>query len=876
MEEFRVRSMWMMRMLPSFSLALGNLTAKRGRTTLMIGAVALAASLIVAMSCAMKSVQQSMEFGLERILGAADARIIHQFGGRFDEAILEEVLTWPQVEHAAGRLFGSLTLVHADQRRDADGRILRLTPSAIGVDFEIERRFRELTLIAGRMPVELHEILLDAIAAEELEAGVGDELLLQRFGEPIAFTVAGIYQRERLIGMIQRAQIRLDRTLLAEATGFTGQLSSIAIQLEERADVVAFCARHEHELPDALTLEPAEMARAGFDRRIEASQLGIIVMTVLTFMCAAFIIVTAMTSSVIERQREMAMMRSIGASRAQLIVSQLIFGLFVGAIGAALGVPLGIGIAGALVWWFDEFLIGGLALHATGIVLGTAGAALAGLLAAAYPAWEAGRVSPLEAMSRRARPVRKFGIIVTSLFGLALIVAQLVLFITPESPEAVFYSYVYVGLPVMHIGYFILAVPMLLLVIALISRPVSRLLLLPADMLGQSARSTPYRNGFTAGALMVGISILVSTWSGGQSLMHDWLGKIEFADGFAYHPTGIRPEQQRAIAQLPFVEAYCPISYLPLRVIGQRVFGVEGVSPANVVAVGFDPEVFFAVNAVEWLQGEEQHAIRRLKEGDAVIVAERFLIARGISVGQTITLGAGRVERDFEIVGVVSSAGLDIATQVFGVRSAYMEYAVSTVFLDFDAVATHFDNRDAYLMQLNIAGDIADDEVRDAISEVAPGVRFRSGRWIIETINRVAVTLLAAQSAIAFIALFLACFGVGNVIIANIHSRRHEYGVLRAAGAQRGLLVRLILGEAGLIAVTGAVVGTALGLHLSWIGAIFYRDYAGIPLQVTIPVTPALIGWLILIVMALLVALPAALSIMRCTPSALLAVGRND
>lgn len=862
-------------MLPSWSLALNNLLAKRGRTMLMIGAIAMSVSLIVAMSCAIKSVQQSMELGLERILGAADARVIHQFGGRFDEEILDRVRQWPQVTHAAGRLNGSVTLVHADERRDEEDRLLRLNPSAVGVDFAIEQAFRELTLLEGRMPVEPHEILLDAIAAEELQASASHELKLQRFGEPMFFTVVGVYERERLIGMIQRAQIRLDRDLLAEATGFTGQLSGIAIQLEDRADVAVFTQQHQDELPESLSLEQAEMARAGFDRRIEAGQLGIIVTTVLTFMCAAFIIVTAMTSSVIEREREMAMMRSIGAGRGQLVAAQLFYGVFIGAIGAALGVPLGIGLAAVLVWWYAELLPAGLTLHAMGIALGSIGAGCAGLAAAIYPAWETGRVSPLEAMSRRARPARPVGIVLAALLGLALIGLQLLLLI-PESRETVFFSYVYVGLPAVHIGYFVLAVPVLIVVIVLISRPISRLLALPADMLGQSVRSTPYRNGFTAGALMVGISILVSTWSGGQSLMHDWLGKIEFADGFAYHPSGIHPEQQQAIAELPFVEAHCPIGYLPLQVVGRRVFGVEGVSPANVVAVGFDPEVFFAINAVEWIQGEQAHATQRLQDGNAVIVAERFLVARGLGVGETITLGAGRVEREFEIVGVVSSAGLDIATQVFGVRNAYMEYAVSTVFLDFNAMARYFDNHDAYLMQLNIAGDVSDEGARESISDVAPGVRFQSGRWIMETINQIAATSLAVQSVVAFIAMFLACLGVGNVIVANIHSRRHEYGVLRAAGAQRGLLVRLILGEAGLIAFTGAIVGTALGLHLSWVGTIFYRDLAGIPLRMAYPVMPTFIGWLVLLVMAMLVALPTAVTIMRRSPSMLLAVGRND
>jgi putative ABC transport system permease protein len=865
----------MIRMLPSWSLALNNLLAKRGRSALMIGAIAVSAALIVAMSCAIKSVQRSMEFGLERVLGATDARIIHQFGGRFDEATLEHVRQWPGVKTVGGRLTGSITLVHQDLRRDDDGRPLRLTPTAVGVDFAVEEAFRELTLVRGRMPQDRYEILIDAITAVELEADVDDMLVLQRFGEPIEFIVSGVYQRERLIGMIQRAQVRIDRGLLAEATGFEGQLSGIVIQLADGMDVLAFCERHGDELPDALSLEPAEMARAGFDRRIEASRLGILITTVLTFICAGFIIVTAMTSSVIERQREMAMMRSIGAGRGQLVGAQILFGLIVGIAGAIVGVPLGIGLAAILVAWYHEFLPAGLSIHSLGIAFGSGGAVLAGLLSAIYPAWEASRVTPLQAMARRARPVRKRGIVFAAVLGASLIIAQVLLTFL-DSREAVFYTYVYAGLPALHVGYFILAIPALVLITWAISRIVSRVLHLPADMLGQSTLSTPYRNGFTAGALMVGIAILVSTWSGAQSLMQNWLGKIEFADGFAYHPSGFRPEHQQAIAQLPFVKDYCPISYLPLRVIGQQVFGVEGIAPANVVAIGFDPEVFFRINAVDWLQGDPAHAIPRLTEGDAVIVAERFLVARDIGVGDTLRLGAGRVERDFEIVGVVTSAGLDIATQVFGVRSAYMEYAVSAVFIDFNALAEHFDNHDAYLIQVSIDEAVADEGVRAAIEDAVPGARFRSGRWIKETINNVARTMLVVQSIVAFVALLLATIGVGNVIIANIHSRRHEYGVLRAAGAQRGLLVRLILGEAGLIALTGAIVGTALGMHVSWMGTIFYRDMAGIPLTLSVPVAPMLIGWLVLVVMALLVATPVSLSIMRRTPSSLLAVGRND
>lgn len=871
-------------MLPSWQLALNFLSGKRGRTALILAAVSLAAALVVAVSCAISTVQASMESGLVRVLGAADVRVIHQFNGRFNEDMIEQVRNWPQVKYATARLGATLSVTNADSRIIREPGVPQYwTVSATGVDFTTEGHFTHTTLRGGRLPREPHEVLIDELTVEDRGAAVGDELIVERAGGAMRLTVVGIEERPRLIAALQQPTIRMDRSTLAEAAHHRGEVSSMWLILEEGADVEAFCEQHQRDLPHMLVLEPAEMVRSGFDQRIVTSRFGVLIASVLTFMSAAFIAVTAMTTSVIERQREMALVRSIGAARGQLFASQMLVGVILGALGANVGIPLGIALAGALVWWFQDALQTGVAIHTGGIMLAFTGSMIAGLLGALYPAWLASTVTPMQAIARRARPVRAAAVVTCTFIGLCLVAVQLALLL-PENVETRFYGYAYIGLPIVHVGYFLLAVPILMAVAALLGRPLAILLRLPSggrDMLTNSILATPFRNGFTAGALMVGISVLVSTWAGGQALLHDWLGQVQFADGFAYRRTGIPQEQQQAIAALPFVKEVCPIGYLPVRIIDRQVFGVRGLSPANVTCIGFDPDVFFTINAVDWIQGDEQHAIKRLKDGDAIIVAERFLTARNVGMGDRLTLGAGgmlsgtRHEAEFEIVGVVSSAGLDLVTQVFGVRSAYMEYSVSSVFMDVAAVKKHFDNDDALMMQINLANDISDEDAEAAIAAVAPGVRFRSGRWIMQMIKDVARTLLNVQSAIAFAALILACIGVGNVIAANVYARRFEYGVLRAIGGKRSLLLRLIFGEAMLLAIGGAVTGTILGMHLGWVGTTFYRDLAGIDVRISFPAIPTSIGWAVLILMALAAATPAALSLMRGQPTTLLAGGRH-
>jgi putative ABC transport system permease protein len=875
-------------MLPSWRLARNSLAGKPGRLALMVGAVAISCALVVAVSCAVASVQASLEAGITQFLGASDARLIHQFNGRFDQSLVEKVRSWPEVEYATGRLFSSLTLVHADGRVNEKGEMIRSTPTALGVDFPMEEIFRKPKYLAGGAPKARDEIILDPAAAEELRAKPGDVLEVQRFGEPILVKVAGVFDRPRLPA-VQRPLIEVDLDLLQEAAGQADQLTSVAIILNEGEDVAAFCQRHSAKaegLPEALTVEPADRVRAGFDRQVSASRFGFVVASMLTFMSAAFIIVTAMTTSVTQRQRELAVTRCVGASRGQLFASQMMGGLLVAVIGAVIGVPLGIGLTWLLYLWFSEFLPAGVAIHPLGLQLSLIGAVASGVIGALYPAWLASHVAPLQAMTVHARPVRAISIIIALLIALSLVGLHLAL-LTIDDVSTRFLWYAYVGLPAAQAGYFVLASPVIVLAALLVAPLLELVLRLPSGMLRRSVLATPFRHGFTAGALMVGMALLVSSWSNATSLLEDWLGKIKFADAFAYRSAGIPLEQQRAIEALPFVEQTCPIGYMPVRVIDRQIFGVRGLAPPNITVMGFDVDRFFDLNAVEWVAGEPDRAIAKLKDGSGLIVADRFLHTQRVKIGDRLKLGSGGaatdgsgegsggVRAEFEIVGAINSAGLDIVTQLFGIRSQYLDYSISCVFLDMATVERVFDNHDVLILQANLRGDITDEEATKIVEQTAPGVAFRSGRKIMDDINEIAVGALAVQTTVAFAALVLASLGVGNVILANIHGRRYEYGVLRAVGGQRALLVRLIFGEATLLAITAAIVGTGLGLHLAAVGAMNYRDLAGLPVRWNVPEWPTILGCLTLLALTLLAALPGVLSIVRPQPAALLAGGRH-
>ncbi len=116
-----------------------------------------------------------------------------------------------------------------------------------------------------------------------------------------------------------------------------------------------------------------------------------------------------------------------------------------------------------------------------------------------------------------------------------------------------------VGMPSMFTGYFLLAVPVTLAGALIFAPIVSMILRLPKGLLSRTIAATPYRHGFTAAAMMVGLALLVAIWTNGRAVMSDWLDQMKFPDGFVFG-RNFTEETQRKIEAIPGVTATCAIT----------------------------------------------------------------------------------------------------------------------------------------------------------------------------------------------------------------------------------------------------------------------------------------------------------------------------
>jgi predicted lysophospholipase L1 biosynthesis ABC-type transport system permease subunit len=84
-----------------------------------------------------------------------------------------------------------------------------------------------------------------------------------------------------------------------------------------------------------------------------------------------------------------------------------------------------------------------------------------------------------------------------------------------------------------------------------------------------------------------------------------------------------------------------------------------------------------------------------------------------------------------------------------------------------------------------------------------------------DIIDREIRQITRIMTAIPALALLVAVLGVGNLMMANVNARARQIATLRAIGATKWQIIRLVVGEASVLALIGCVLGVGLGLHLA-------------------------------------------------------------
>ena len=293
-------------------------------------------------------------------------------------------------------------------------------------------------------------------------------------------------------------------------------------------------------------------------------------------------------------------------------------------------------------------------------------------------------------------------------------------------------------------------------------------------------------------------------------------------------------------------------------------------------------------------QGDRESAEKALAEGDNCVVTEMMAHARNLKLGDELKVDAGRgLEIALKVVGVVDLNWHMVTSRAL-VRGMN-RMPVNTdgpVFVSFDTLAacdmrpqefvkmTHvwLDYESEFLAANGVfpAGRIVEREIVEALggawSEDSEGeirgntVRLHSRDEIADGTLAHGSDLVGAMARVPFIFLAVISLGFVAMLVASFESRRREFVVLRAVGATRFQLAKVLVGEALAVAVAGVALGLFGGALVGWLctaGTRAAMSNWGLPATFAVPVGVIAEGALGAVVFALLVAVPTALAIVR-------------
>jgi putative ABC transport system permease protein len=815
-------------------LSLRNLGGRPQRALLTTIGIVLGVGIVFGVLTLSSTMSSTFTNLYSKAYGAADIIVTAAGGsGAFDAKAVDKVRETNGIASIAPRLSLPASLLVEKKGDSPEVRGMRL----FGVEPESAALATGFDLSDGRFPKSGAELTLDEGVAEEIGVGAGDSVTVATPKGPEKFEVVGTLRIPggsfggSAFGMapLPFAQKAFDKP---------GKVSGIAVESVEDGAVAGLRKTLQSRLGDGFQVERSETRTAQVGSQLQGFQISLLFFAGTSLFVGAFLVFNALSMTVLERTRELGMLRALGATRAMIARSVVLEAAALGIIGSALGVLFGYGMAWGLVFLFGKaflFEITSLVLSPFALLSALTVGIIVTVAAALYPALRAGRVSPVEAMRVRAgggsgRSTKAVSW-VGPMIGLALIGAGApwILYLS-RNLSTDLDGWIYASGIAGVVGTFLgvsLLIPALVTPLATLFAPILGLFFgVEGRMAAANATRNRNRTALTASAVMVGISLVVAFSALGDSVLGSISSYLEDSLGADY---AIKPANEDSgvvfsdalkerIVKIPGVEETTGLASSVRR---------DGAETSFVFGIEQSYESIFRVNFVPG-SSTPKDAFSKLRDGEA-LVGQQLAASRDLRVGSNLALSGLKGREKYRIAGIVDNDVLGGGAGVYVSRKT---------------LSSDFGVTDDELLAIKAAPGAQrsrlTSDVRAVLKDYPQFTLLSNAEWK-ERIEQDFGRQYVFFYAIMGVSVAVAAFGVVNTLSMSVFERTQEIGVLRAIGATRFQVGRLVVDEGVVIGGIGCLIGVVVG---SLLGYLFVRGTSASGFEVAFhyPTTAAILA----------------------------------
>jgi putative ABC transport system permease protein len=718
----------------------------------------------------------------------------------FPADLIDRVRRVDGVEAAAGAVFATGRFV------DTDGDPIGNSFAPNFISSLLPPRFETLDYVEGRKPRAPTEASLDTQTADTGNIEVGDKVRLAGAHEAKTYDVVGLTKLgDTSFGGAGIAQVTLPEA--QQITDRVDQFDQISVAAADGVGDEELRDRIAQVMPPQVQVETGEEAAQRSSEDIEEGlgflRIALLVFAGVSLFVGAFQIFNTFSITVAQRTREFGMLRTLGASRPQILGSVGTEALVLGLLGSAAGIAGGVGFAFGINELFKSF---GIDLPNTGTVVAVRTVIVSlivgvgvTLVAAIAPAIRATRVTPMAALREAeledTKPRGRIALAIAigvGVLGLALMLIGLFGDIEDSGTAAALLGG---GAALMLFGVSLFSPRLVRPLASITGWPVERLRGLTGRLARENAMRKPGRTATTAAALMIGLALVVFVTifaeglkaSVSKTIDESFRGEIvlQNSDGFSPIPR----DSLEAARQVDGVATVSSITYAT----GALPNGGENVRLAAV-----DPSTLGQVLALTFKSGDPS-ALAGLGPRDAIL-DDAFARNQGLEIGDTL-----RVRTPLErTASFTVRATIEGELDLLG-RAVVDESATS----DFGRLQPSFA---LARLEPEASPRQVEQAIDDAVTKRYPTVEVLNQSQLKDQQQEAVDALLGLVYALLSLAVTVSLFGIVNTLALSIHERTRELGMLRAVGMSRRQVRSMVRYEAVITALIGAILGTVLGV----------------------------------------------------------------